>query len=87
MSISHAAHGLMFTLAITLSLVVSINHLTAFGEPTMELCINGKCKMVSGHHGYHSQKTCINDKCGTEMLRANTTGTEMLRANTTGIVQ
>ncbi len=73
MRLSHAANGFVFTLAITLSLVVSISYLIAFGEPTVELCINGKCKMVSGNDGYHSQKTCINDKCGAEMLRANIT--------------
>lgn len=59
---SDAAHGLVFTLAVTLALVISVNHLNTYAEPeaTIEICINGKCKMVSNHDGYHSQKTCIN---------------------------
>jgi len=73
--ISNAAHGLVFTLAVTLALVISVNHLNTYAEPeaTMEICINGKCKMVSDHDGYHSQKTCINNECSTDMLRSNST--------------
>jgi len=71
--ISDAAHVLVFTLAVTLGLVISVNHLNTYAEPeaTMEICINGKCKMVSDHDGYHSQKTCINDECSTDMLHTN----------------
>ena len=39
----------------------------------MQICINGKCKMVSEHDGYHSQNTCIDDKCSTDMLGTNST--------------
>lgn len=73
MRFSHAAHGLMFTLAVTLTLLISVNHLYTYAEPTMQIYINGKCKMESEHHGYHSQKTCINDECSTDMLRTNST--------------
>jgi hypothetical protein len=73
--ISKAAHGLVFTLAVTLALVISPNHPNTYAEPeaTMEICINGKCKMVSDHDGYHSQETCINDECSKDMLRTNST--------------
>jgi len=70
---SLAANGLMFTLAVTLALLISFNHLNIYAEPTMQICINGKCKMVSEHDGYHSEKTCINDKCSTDMLHTNST--------------
>ena len=39
----------------------------------MKICIKGKCKMVSDHDGYHSQKTSINNECSTVMLRSNST--------------
>jgi hypothetical protein len=73
--ISDAVHGLVFTLAVILALVISVNHLNTYAEPeaTMEICSNGKCKMVSDHDGYHSQKTCIDDECSTDMLRSNST--------------
>jgi len=29
--------------------------------------------MESGYEGYHSQRTCINDKCKVDTLRSNTT--------------
>jgi hypothetical protein len=73
MRFSHTAHGLMFTLAVKLAMLISINDLNTYAEPAMQLCINGKCKMVSEHDGYHSQNTCIDDKCSTDMLGTNST--------------
>jgi hypothetical protein len=73
MRFSHTAHGLMFTLAVKLAMLISINDLNTYAEPAMQLCIKGKCKMVSEHDGYHSQNTCIDDKCSTDMLGTNST--------------
>ena len=68
--ILHLPDALIFTLVVTLALVIYINQPTRKAESVTEICINRKCKMASKYEGYHSQNTRINDNC-----RIDKTGT------------
>jgi len=70
---SHLADGLIFTLVVTLALLISINQPISYATSPTQICINGDSKMESGYKGYHGQKTCINDECNEDMLRSNMT--------------
>lgn len=78
MRFSGLADGLIFTLVITLALIISTNQLTSKAESVTEICINGNCKMASEYEGYNSQKTCINDDCNVDKIGTNS------RDNSTG---
>jgi hypothetical protein len=73
MRFSHLANGLVFTLVVSLALLISINQPISYANSPTQICINGDCKMESWYEGYHSQRTCINDECNVDMLRSNTT--------------
>ena len=73
MRFSNLVDGLVFTLVVTLALLISINQPISYATSPTQICINGDCKMESGYEGYHSQRTCINDECNVDMLRSNMT--------------
>lgn len=76
MKFATAIFGLIIPLVSSLVLVVlvvAINQLNAYADTTFHICVNGKCKMVSDYEGYSSQKTCINEDCGPDLLGDNST--------------
>lgn len=68
MKFATAIFGLIIPLVSSLVLVVAINQLNAYADTTFQICVNGKCKMVSDYEGYNTQKTCINEDCGPDLL-------------------
>ena len=73
MRFAPALSGLIIPLVSLLVLVVTINQLNAYADTTFQICVNGKFKMVSDYEGYCSQKTCINEDCGPDLLGDNST--------------
>ena len=73
MRFAPAFFGLIIPLISSLVLLVAINQLNAYADTTFQICINGKCKMVSDYEGYRSQKICINEDCGPDLLGNNST--------------
>lgn len=66
--------GLIIPLVSSLVLVVAINQLNANADTTFQICVNGKCKMVSDYEGYRGQKICINEDCDPDLLGTNLDG-------------
>jgi len=60
----------MFTMV---TLIISIIQVHTYGESTMQVCINGKCEMVSNHDGYHVENTCEKDECKANSHPINST--------------
>jgi len=73
MKFATAIFGLIIPLVSSLVLVVAISQLNAHADTTFQICVNGKCKMVSDYEGYSSQKKCINEDCGPDLLGNNST--------------
>jgi len=70
--IALVSYGTIFMLVIITS-VISLGQSLTYGESTIQLCVNGQCKIVSDNEGFHSQNTCINDECNTDSNRNNST--------------
>lgn len=73
MKFATAIFGLIIPLVSSLVLVVVLDQLNVYADTTVQICVNGKCKMVSDYEGYSSQKKCINEDCGPDLLGNNST--------------
>lgn len=73
MKFATAIFGLIIPLVSSWVLVVVLDQLNVYADTTVQICVNGKCKMVSDYEGYSSQKKCINEDCGPDLLGNNST--------------
>ena len=72
MKIALVSYGTIFMLVIITS-VIFLGQSHTYGESTIQLCVNGQCKIVSENEGFHSQNTCINEECNTNSKGINST--------------
>jgi len=55
------------------ALIISISRVHTYGESSMQVCINGKCEMVSNHDRYRVENTCEKDECNISSPPINST--------------
>jgi len=59
---------------IMLSLLSVGTHIlpSTHAETSLQICVNGKCEIVSDYEGYHNKNSCINEDCSPD-LQSNRT--------------
>lgn len=60
--------GLIIRLIVSLLLIYTPNLMSVNADSSLQICVNGKCEMMSDHEGYHNKKTCINENCNPDIL-------------------
>jgi len=40
---------------------------TTHAETSFQICVNGKCEIVSDYEGYHNKNTCVNEDCSHDL--------------------
>jgi hypothetical protein len=55
----------MATIPILLALMVGGTHIlpSTNAESSFQICVNGKCEIVSDYEGYQNKNTCVNEDC------------------------
>lgn len=60
-------YGLIIPLAVSLLLIYTPNLLSVNADSSIQICVNGKCEMMSDYKGYHDKKTCVNENCNPDI--------------------
>ena len=52
---------------VSLFLVSTVHIPSAHADTTFQICVNGKCEIVSDYEGYQNKNTCVNEDCSPEI--------------------
>lgn len=52
---------------LALFLVGTLIHPSTHAESSFQICVNGKCEIVSDYEGYENKNTCVNEDCTTDL--------------------
>jgi hypothetical protein len=52
---------------VSLFLVGNLNIPSVHADTTFQICVNGKCEIVSDYEGYQNKNTCVNEDCSPEI--------------------